>query len=356
MVDRISCSPRSRASSPVGDLTPDHAARSPRHGGRDHGGNLDAALALYGGLPDDWIDLSTGINRRPYPLPDLSTAIWQRLPTDGDLDSLIKAASRAYATNRAVLPVAGAQAAIQLIPRLRAPGHAAVLGPTYNEHRAALEAQGWQVTDVAQVDDLRGADLGIVVNPNNPDGRLLGIQTLRELARDVGRLVVDESFIDPTPDCSLAPYAGERGLIVLRSFGKFYGLAGLRLGFVIASDDDAARIRELAGPWQVSGPAIEIGRSALGDTAWALNTMRRLHADAARLDGLIAGVGWKAVGGTALFRLYDTNDAKAAQARLAWGAVWSRIFPWSRGLVRLGLPGNEREWRRLEVALEGPRA
>lgn len=341
---------------PVGATSPAPDDAAPTSIRRDHGGNLDAAIASFGGRPDEWIDLSTGINRMAFPMPELTSLIWQRLPTRSDFDRLIVQARRTYATDAAVLPVAGAQSAIQLIPRLFPQGRAAVLGPTYNEHRASLEAQGWSVREVARLDDLAGADLAIVVNPNNPDGRLHQKDALLDLATRVGRLVVDESFIDATSELSLAPVADDRRLIVLRSFGKFYGLAGARLGFVIGGGEDVARLAELAGPWNVSGAAIEIGRIALADTHWAAETAARLRSDAHRMDKLAERAGFGLVGGTVLFRLYDCADASAIQARLAESGVWSRIFPWSKGFVRLGLPGPEGEWRQLEAAFAGLRS
>lgn len=320
---------------------------------RDHGGNLDSAIARFGGRAEAWIDLSTGINRVPYPLPPLPAEAWTALPTKGAMAELAAAASKAYRTEAAILPVAGAQAAIQMIPRLTAPGRARVLGPTYNEHAAALSAAGWQVDEVRDLGDLSGADLAVVVNPNNPDGRRWPPAALLELAGKVGRLVVDESFADPVPELSVAPAAGQGGLFVLRSFGKFYGLAGLRLGFILGAAGDIVALSEMAGPWPVSGAAIAVGRQALADDRWAQETTARLRAEAARLDGQAAAAGWTCIGGTALFRLYDTGDAAAAQARLARARIWSRIFPYAQGWLRLGLPGGEAEWDRLAAALAG---
>lgn len=310
---------------------------------RDHGGNLDAARALWGA--GTWVDLSTGINRAPWPMPALPDWTLTALPPADRLQTLIAAAGRAYGTGAAILPLAGAQAAIQLVPRLDRPAEARVLGPTYNEHAAALRATGWQVTEVSHPEALAGADLAVLVNPNNPDGRTHSPEALLALAARVGRLVVDESFADPVPALSVAAHAGDHGMIVLRSFGKFYGLAGLRLGFALGSTGDIARMAGMAGPWAVSGPAIHAGTLALADTAWAQATIARLKQDSARMDGLAADAGWQLVGGTHLFRLYDTPFASAAQERLAQGHVWSRIFPWSDRLIRLGLPGTEAEWQ-----------
>lgn len=315
---------------------------------RDHGGNLEAAQAEYGGA--DWIDLSTGINRRPYPLPPIPAEAWTALPTAGAFDRLRTAAAATYGVAPGqVLPLAGAQAAIQLYPRLRTPGVARVLAPTYNEHAAALRAQGWAVDEVEGLHGLQGADLALVVNPNNPDGRRWSPEALVGLAKKVGLLVVDESFADPHPDLSVSGAVGE-GLIVLRSFGKFYGLAGLRLGFVLGAPPVIERLGEMAGPWAVSGPALAVGTVALRDTDWQRATTARLQADAARLDLLAARAGWALVGGTALFRTYATPDAGQAQAHLARRAIWTRRFPYSKTWLRLGLPDGA-EWARVEAAI-----
>jgi cobalamin biosynthetic protein CobC len=210
-----------------------------------------------------------------------------------------------------------------------------------------LRATGWTVEEVAELEALAGADLAIVVNPNNPDGRQHGPAKLLALLPRVGRLVVDESFADAVPGVSLAPEAGRAGLIVLRSFGKFYGLAGLRLGFVLGHEADVTALAGMLGPWPISGAAIEIGRRALLDRDWAETTNARLVGETSRLDSIAKGAGWTLVGGTPLFRLYETGDAKAAQTRLASAKIWSRVFKDRPGWLRLGLPGSDTEWARL---------
>jgi cobalamin biosynthetic protein CobC len=318
---------------------------------RDHGGNLDVAQARFGGRLEDWIDLSTGINRQPYPVPPLAPRHWSALPSRSDIASLHAAARQAYATNASVLAVAGAQAAIQLLPRLAPSGRGRILAPTYNEFAPVLAGAGWQVENVGEIEALAGADLAVVVNPNNPDGRRHDPAKLLGLLPGVKRLAVDESFADAAPQGSLAAEAAMAGLLVLRSFGKFYGLAGLRLGFVLGSAEDIAALDAMAGPWPVSGAAIEIGRKALLDRNWADATRVRLEKDARRLDGLAMGIGWRPIGGTPLFRLYDVGNAAAAQERLARARIWSRTFGDKPNWLRLGLPGNETEWTRLGEAL-----
>jgi cobalamin biosynthesis protein CobC len=316
---------------------------------RDHGGNIDGAIARFGGT--DWIDLSTGINRAPYPLPALQPEDWTMLPTKTAKAALIEVARKAYGTDAPMLATAGAQAAIQMIPRLGQPGRARVLGPTYNEHAACLRAAGWQVQEVSRFNQLAGADLAVVVNPNNPDGKSYAKADLLALAAQVGRLVVDESFADPQPELSLAAQAGGN-LLVLRSFGKFYGLAGVRLGFVIGAQSEIEALDAMAGPWPVNGAALRIGTHALADTAWAEATTARLRREATQADALAQAAGWQPLGGTELFRLYETPDASTAQNHLAQHHIWSRIFPYSNRWLRLGLPAGAAEWSRFAAALE----
>lgn len=317
---------------------------------RDHGGDIDRAASGYGGA--DWIDLSTGINRRPYPAQPLSPHALTALPTQADRARLIAAAGARYGADPAqILPLAGASAAIQLMPHVIPGTRATVLGPTYNEHAASLRAAGWQVDQVADPESL-GGDLAVVVNPNNPDGRCLTPARIARIAALVGHLVVDESFADPRPDLSVAA-TRPANVTVLRSFGKFWGLAGLRLGFAIGDPALLARMADRAGPWSVSGPALEIGTQALADDAWAEATVTWLAEAALHLDQIVTPH-WPLVGGAHLFRLYDTPDAKTAQARLARAGIWSRIFPWHPTWIRLGIPGNRTEFDRVRAALTAP--
>ena len=319
----------------------------------EHGGNLDAAVARFGGRPGDWIDLSTGINRQPYPAGELPATCWSALPSRSGIQSLHQAAQKAYGTEAPILATSGAQAVIQWLPQLAPRGRARILSPTYNEYAAVFSRAGWEVSETSDLEALAGADLAVVVNPNNPDGKRHDPNQLLALLPRVGRLVVDESFIDAIPELSLAPRATQSGLLILRSFGKFFGLAGLRLGFVIGSEPDIAALAAMAGPWPVSGAAIEIGQRALRDRAWAEASATRLARDCLRLDAAVGPLGWTLVGGTPLFRLYETGDANRAQEKLARAQIWSRIFPYQKGWLRLGLPGNEAEWARLATALAG---
>lgn len=314
---------------------------------RDHGGDLDRARARWG--EGAWLDLSTGINRHPWPVPPLPPGAWTDLPT-ASARAAVEGAARALWGSPAALAVNGAQAGIEALPRLfPGPGRAVVLAPGYNEHPAQWRAGGWDVVEGGP-DAMVGADLAVLVNPNNPDGRAWSPAQVLALAARVGRLVVDESFADSDPALSVARHASDR-LIVLRSFGKFWGLAGVRLGWVLTDATTRDQLAGVAGLWSVSGPALALGAMALPDAAWAAATRARMGRDAARLDALAARAGWGLVGGTGLFRLYATPDALAAQDRLARARIWSRIFRYSPSWVRLGLPGGASEWDRLARAL-----
>lgn len=313
-------------------------------GSRDHGGGVDAAQAQYGGARADWIDLSTGINPDPYPIPPLPDGAWTALPDSGAQTALEQAARRFWQIPEAAAVIAapGASALIARMPHLMGPDGArqvVIETPTYNEHAAGFAAAGWQVVTKG------AAPVQVVVHPNNPDGRLWD-----EAELTAGHVVIDESFGDICPEHSLVHMATRPGVIVLKSFGKFWGLAGLRLGFAIGLPETLAPMVDMLGPWAVSGPALTIGAAALTDPDWAEATRSRLERDAARLDTLMQWAGAQVVGGTPLFRLYDVDDAAAWQDRLARHHLWSRIFPYSKTWLRLGLPPAH-GWDRLEQAL-----
>ncbi len=308
---------------------------------RDHGGGVDAAVARFGGARDGWIDLSTGINPVPYPLPAFCARDWADLPDRDAVAALIDSARSFWDVPEGarILPTPGASAPIARIPALAPPGRVRITMPTYNEHAAAFAAQGWQMVPEGP------AEARVLVHPNNPDGRIWG-----KADADAALTVIDESFCDVMPSRSLIHLAQRPGVVVLKSFGKFWGLAGLRLGFAIAAPNTIARLSDLTGPWAVSGPALRTGAVALSDPAWADRTRTRLSRDSARLDRLMTAAGARVAGGTDLFRLYHVDDAAEWQVRLARHHIWSRVFPYSGQLLRLGLPPPE-GWSRLEAAL-----
>jgi len=324
----------------------------------EHGGRLAAARQRFPHAPLPFYDLSTGINPQPYPLPPLPAEAFTRLPEPEALASLQATAATAYGVVDPALVVAGpgTQALINLLPLLRRRGSVAVLGPTYAEHAVAWRLAGHAVAEVTDGAALAAADVAVVVNPNNPDGRLLPVRELLALAgrlaaRD-GLLVVDEAFVDLlAPAASVAPVLPRDGLLVLRSFGKTYGLAGLRLGFALAAVPLADRLRRALGPWAVSGPAIAAGCVALADLAWRQAATRRLTAEATRLDTLLRGAGMTLRGGTPLYRLAERRSAQALYETLGRAGILVRRFPERPTLLRFGLPGSPAGWQRLEEAL-----
>lgn len=306
---------------------------------RDHGGGLDAAMVQFGGKRADWLDLSTGINPVPYPIPQFTHDAWTALPDSASF-ALIVAQARSFWSipkSAACIATPGASAAIAQLPRIIAPGTVNIPGPTYNEHAAAFSAAGWQ-------SETTNADAMVAVHPNNPDGRLWTAPEINGTLR-----IIDESFADVTPNQSLLSEATKPGTVVLKSFGKFWGLAGLRLGFAIGDPEILAPLADALGPWQVSGPALQIGAEALADFQWADEARARLAKDAKRLDALLENQGAITLGGTDLFRLYKVDDALAAQEHLAESHVWSRTFPYDNTWLRLGLPAPDR-WDQLEAA------
>jgi cobalamin biosynthetic protein CobC len=322
-----------------------------------HGGNLGAARRLFPDAPTPWIDLSTGVNPHPYPLPPLASSDWARLPEPGSLAALEAEAARRYGADaRQTMASPGTQAVIQLMARLRPARSVRILGFTYSGHERAWAAAGANVETMESLADLAACDVAVVVNPNNPDGRLTERGRLVELHAKIaargGILIVDEAFMDLSERRqSLIPSLPGTSAIVLRSFGKTYGLAGLRLGFAVASPDIAASLRAALGPWPVSGPAIAIGRVALADDAWLERAGLRLAREAGRLDRLLVESGFESCGGTTLFRLVRHPQAAGIFVDLMRHGILARPFSAFPDRLRFGLPGNAEVWRRLEAAL-----
>jgi cobalamin biosynthesis protein CobC len=321
-----------------------------------HGGDLGAARLMFPGAPEPFLDLSTGINPYPYPIPNLAPDLFTRLPEPAALERLAVVAAQAYGAPSAAHVVAapGTQILLPLVAALVRPGRAAVLGPTYAEHFRAAARNGHRVEEVADTVRLHEADLAVVVNPNNPDGRITPRAALLTCAADLsdGVLVVDEAFMDlGAGEESLAPDVGRGNIVVLRSFGKFFGLAGLRLGFALAGPAVAARLRAGLGPWAVAGPALAIGAAALADQPWAAMTRARLTQAVMRLDRVLTGAGLEVVGGTSLFRLARTPAAAELFHHLGCAGILVRRFADEATWLRFGLPGSEPDWQRLAAAL-----
>ena len=330
------------------------AGLAPTVGGLlEHGGRVRAAAQRYGIPEHDWLDLSTGINPNGWRVPAVPQEIWQCLPQD---DELI-AAAQSYYGSAALLPVAGSQAAIQALPRLRAPCKVAVVTPSYAEHAHAWQQHGHQVVpmsaaEIMHVDD--DVQVVLIVNPNNPSGKLFTRDELLRLHERVaargGWLVVDEAFMDATPEHSLASVCPRAGLIVLRSVGKFFGLAGARVGFVLAEQKLLNTLAALLGPWPLAAPSRYVTTLALRDRAWQQTTRHALLQAAQRLADLLAQHGLTPDGGCTLFQWVCCDAAANVHEQLAQRGILTRLYKQPHSL-RFGLPRDEAQWVRLAEAL-----
>ena len=339
--------------------------RTSRHPGPEavfptHGGDLAWAARRFGVPADGWLDLSTGINPWGYPVPRLPKAVWRDLPSAEDRTRLAATAATTYGVGEGgrVVAAAGSQALIELLPRVvEGAARVAVVSPTYGEHALRWRATGHEVIEAPDLEAAVGLDPDVLVlaNPNNPDGRRTPVKALAAVIEAQGArggvVVVDEAFADVAPDVSVAGLAGSPGLVVLRSIGKFHGLAGMRLGFALTAPDLAERLEAGLGPWAVSGPAIAVGTKALADAKWTRRTRKTLAEQAARLDADLTEAGLPVVGGTALFRLARAPRAWALFEHLGFHGILVRAFADRPDWLRLGLPPDDAARARLKAAL-----
>ncbi|NEX19668.1 threonine-phosphate decarboxylase [Thiorhodococcus mannitoliphagus] len=319
---------------------------------------MRAAAEGFGIPLSDWLDLSTGINPRAWPLPEVPACVWNRLP---EADDGLESAAARYYSAEAPLPLAGSQAAIQALPRLRAPCRVGVPDVGYQEHAHAWLCAGHEVVSLPGGDLDGHGDEGsgeldclVVINPNNPTGRRFSRETLlgwhERLAARGGWLLVDEAFMDPTPAQSLLDHAGRPGLIILRSLGKFFGLAGARVGFLFADERIRTLVEHRLGPWSLTGPSRWVAARALEDRAWQTEVQSELRAAAQRLASLLTASGLRPSGGTPLFQWVQTGRAESIHKALAAQGILTRLFA-APSSLRFGLPGDASGWGRLEHAL-----
>ncbi|MET3651917.1 threonine-phosphate decarboxylase CobD [Dyella japonica] len=320
----------------------------------EHGGRLLQAAKTYGNAPEAWLDLSTGISPFGWPVPSIPSSVWQRLPEDDD--GLVEAACAYYGAMH-LLPVAGSQAAIQALPLLRPPSRVGVIAPGYNEHAHAWRRAGHAVETLpasALLADVARFDVVVLIHPNNPGGERFGRAALlachASLAKRGGWLIVDEAFMDATPQDSLCNEAHHEGLIVLRSAGKFFGLAGARAGFVAAHPGLLEKLRDQLGPWTLNGPTRYVLRQALADCAWQATAREWLHSMSSRLAVVLSRHGLMPTAGCAFFHWWQDARAEAVYVALAKQGVLTRLFDTPASL-RFGLPADESGLQRLDEAL-----
>ena len=315
-----------------------------------HGGDIDLAIKKYGGQRADWIDLSTGINRTSYPWQESVKVELRDLPSSKLLMGLENAASRAYkvAEGTDTAAVQGAQQIISLLPIcLKNYNSVAILGPTYNEYEKAFKSSGIKAETVSEVSKLSSSDIAIIVNPNNPTGKVIAEEILDDLSKKVRILIIDESF---------KMFSSRRiqkfdNVIQINSLGKFFGLAGVRLGFVSGPSDFIKSVREMLGPWPVSSVAAEIGIIALNDKTW-ISAMEKILLEGSNvLHEACNTKNWKLVGKTNLFHTYATSNCVEVEEQFAAHYIWIRTFDYSKSWVRLGIPTSKYEWVRVRQAL-----
>ena len=326
-----------------------------------HGGDLSAAVSRFGGSREEWLDLSSGINHSSYPFNKAAAleAIGS-LPSQGDLVDCLAAARRAYGVPDEVSIVAspGTQSLIQAMPVLLGTNQSClILGPTYSEHQRAMARAGVDVAMVQELPkDFFPGDCLLIVNPNNPDGRQMEAGTLIELAAKLekqrGLLIIDEAFADVVPELSVVSELGSMpNCVVLRSFGKFFGMSGIRLGFLLGHEFQLSKIRDMLGPWAVSTPALRVGTESLSDVKWQQQQRKQMAARAEKLDQVLEKHSLYVAGGTPLFRLVIKEDARELHRKMAEKHIWTRVFDYRTDYIRFGIPIDKKALDRLDDVL-----
>ncbi|RVU85358.1 threonine-phosphate decarboxylase [Leucothrix sargassi] len=307
-----------------------------------HGGQLKKASEQYNIPLENWIDLSTGINPNSYPLPDVPASVWQRLP---EVNDGLEAAAATYYGSASLLPVSGSQEAIQKLPLLRKQSRVGIISPAYHSHKDAWTKAGHQVTSIALEDiesQLTELDVLLLVNPTNPTTERYSIEQLQYwhaiISRKGGWMIVDEAFMDLTPEGSLIQAQAVEGLIVLRSIGKFFGLAGVRLGFVWAPTALLQALAALQDDWSVSNPARWAGRLALSDFEWQRKERLRIPKAMEGLKARLQAIYQCEVTEAGLFAYVMMGEemAREEHERLCANGVLTRFFP-ETGALRFGL-------------------
>jgi len=320
-----------------------------------HGGQLLAATKKFHIPLADWLDLSTGINPNGWPVPSIPPECWQRLPED--TDDQLTAATQDYYQCKSVLPLPGSQAGIQILPRLKSPCRVLVLANSYSEHAFHWQAAGHTVNCVTAAgysEQIDKHDVVIVVNPDNPSGELISTETMLDwhgsLSKRDGWLLVDEAFIDINPENSLCQYSPLKGLLILRSLGKFFGLAGIRAGALIAEKNIIDQVAEALGPWSISHPTRWISTQALLDTQWHVEARIRLRQQSQQLRSHLQKLNANSLHGTELFQTASMPDATAMYEQFSRAGILTRLLNDQSGL-RFGLPGSEINMQRLKSAI-----
>lgn len=322
-----------------------------------HGGALSEAIAKYGGTASEWLDLSTGISPFSLPLPEISADSWRRLPEQSEVRRVCELAMRHYGGSVVPIAVPGTQAAIQLLPFLTPnASEVAIVSPTYGEYEQAYRRMDMEVDPIDALDGatVTRASVAVLANPNNPDGRETPRDDIFGFVRAQRHrlVIIDEAFADMRQDLTMVGAAGmEPNLMVMRSFGKFFGLAGLRLGFVFAEPALAKILSDRLGPWAVSGPALAIAAHAFSRLDLINELRGKLDKAYTMTRSALKMASVKIVGETSLFFYCDVGDGAAVRDLMASHKLLVRAFDHSPSRIRIGLVPDELSAVRLRETL-----
>jgi cobalamin biosynthetic protein CobC len=336
-----------------------------------HGGQLNNVAKLFKRPLNEWLDLSTGISPISYPIPSIPQIIWQQLPQTSN--GLIEAAKRYYGTGN-IITTSGSQAVIARLPSLylnytkRLPNKIDVWLPVvgYKEHERSWHDAGFNIKryqNLPTFKDLKLNAIVVVINPNNPTGELHQQHTLKALLKTVeslsGWLIIDEAFMDViTPNQTLIDLSTNKHLFVLRSIGKFFGLAGIRIGFLSAHSMWLLKLQQLSSPWEVNGPAQFIAEQALKDHTWQSAQRKTLIALSIKLEMLLTETFADStnnclknieVSGCGLFKTLVHPQATEIYQKFCHQGLYVRLCDENNAL-RFGIP-DQKQYKTLEKLL-----
>ena len=329
----------------------------------NHGGNLQQASEIYGVSMDAWLDMSTGISPWSYPVDDLPSNVWRDLPPSND--ELIATAKKYYQIDEQNVVVSpGSQLSIRLLPQLFAKSKVALPVLGYQEHALSWKLAGHQLCFYQNVEELiqliedGKVDHAVVINPNNPSCEKTTKEKLSYISNSIkGVLLVDEAFMDfyqtapsqiPESSFGSAISLNAENVIVVRSIGKFFGLAGLRLGFVIGLHPVLQKLQTLFQPWAINHASMLISRQALADTQWQEQQRLKIKAGAKQLEPLLFSLCQDfqelRIENTALFCsvFAQSIDVQKLHKQLAMLGVWTRMSnpDDKQAWLRFGLVGD----------------
>lgn len=327
-----------------------------------HGGCLNRAVKDFAIARENWLDLSTGINPQSYSLSSPPESIWRSLPEDDD--GLVATAQKYYDCRQLIM-TPGSQWSIGKIPSwCRALGNHknTVLLPYlgYQEHRHAWQKSGFDCVyyiDEPTEQQLSTCSAMVVINPNNPSGNKVNktqlLQWHNRLSETGAWLIVDEAFIDAETSQSMAGDAGVTGLIVLRSLGKFFGLAGVRVGALLAWQSLLELALSELEPWSIANPSRWAAEKALQDIQWQDSMRAQLTLQSQKLSDLLHRTFSQSIGGCALFQTVWLNNAEVIYQQLAREGILVRLLSeYKTPGLRFGLPAdNDKSRARLTQAL-----